>query len=359
MRGPRFASLAAALLLVVLPLPPCVASAAGADPIVVTPGGRGSVGTMNSAGGDPDGRASAFGVSSTRSLLQAPSWHPINSARRGDRPTSFDASKAASTTPAAPVVGDDDTPAAPAEPVYHEMPHRAGVVEGCVTYLWQPRVNTSHHVEGRATRSQKTLGCNKLRKYRDYLDLGVVAVDLGEGDDAGTRAVDALAGIPGFGGMEAVVVVEGPQLPDADADAARHEKMYGKLPSENHFLVYSTSVLGPARAFNRAVKLAHAAQLVVLVTGATVEAVTGEWIKKATAAFDERPALVMIGGGGAGGGGGGGGGLTLTEELGVDAPVMVRRTAFLNLGLFAHPECPGGCGGNFVGELATRAWLAG
>ena len=39
--------------------------------------------------------------------------------------------------------------------------------------------------------------------------------------------------------------------------------------------------------------------------------------------------------------------------------MAVRRTAFLNLGLFAHPECPGGCGGNFVGELAMRAWLAG
>jgi hypothetical protein len=63
-----------------------------------------------------------------------------------------------------------------AAPVYHEMPHDAGVVEGCTKYQWQPRVNTSHHVEGRGTRSQKSLGCNKLRKYRDYLDLGVVAV---------------------------------------------------------------------------------------------------------------------------------------------------------------------------------------
>ena len=33
--------------------------------------------------------------------------------------------------------------------------------------------------------------------------------------------------------------------------------------------MYSTSVLGPARAFNRAVKLAHAATYVVLLTGAT------------------------------------------------------------------------------------------
>ena len=31
----------------------------------------------------------------------------------------------------------------------------------------------------------------------------------------------------------------------------------------------------------------------------------------------------------------------------------------LNLGMFAHPECPGACGGNYVGELASRAWLAG
>jgi hypothetical protein len=162
------------------------------------------------------------------------------------------------------------------------------------------------------------------------------AADLGEGDDAGPKVVDTVAAIAGFGGMEAVVVVEGPALADAKADTARHDKMYAKLPSENHFLVYSTLVLGPARAFNRAVKLAHAAQLVVLVTGATAEMVTAEWIKKAEAAFDERPALVMIGGGG------GGGELKLTEELGVGAPVMVRRTAFLNLGLFAHPECPGG-----------------
>ena len=56
--------------------------------------------------------------------------------------------------------------------------------------------------------------------------------------------------------------------------------------------------------------LAHAAQLVVLVTGATVESVTADWIKKAKEAFDKRPALVMIGGGG------GSGDLTLTEELG-------------------------------------------
>jgi|AntAceMinimDraft_1070359.scaffolds.fasta_scaffold13150_1 hypothetical protein len=233
------------------------------------------------------------------------------------------------------------------------MLHDPGAVPGCTRYTWQPRVNTTHHVEGRGTRELKSLGCDKLRKYRDSLDLGIVMVDMGEGDGAGPDAVNALAAIRGFGDMEAVVVVEGPALADAGADTARHNKMYAKLPSENHFLVYSTSVLGPARAFNRAVKLAHAAHLVVLLTGATAGSVTAQWIARAKAAFDARPALVMVGGGGEGSA------LTLTEEMGVGAPVMVRRTAFLNLGLFAHPECPGECGGNFVGELATRAWLAG
>ena len=123
-----------------------------------------------------------------RSLLQAPSWHPTRAARRGDRATTHSAD--ASNTPAVPAataVVDDDggdadaAPSPPAEPVYNEMPHDPGMVKGCVKYQWQPRVNTSHHVEGRGTRSQKSLGCNKLRKYRDYLELGIVAADLGEG----------------------------------------------------------------------------------------------------------------------------------------------------------------------------------
>ena len=82
--------------------------------------------------------------------------------------------------------------------------------------------------------------------------------------------VNAVATIEGFGGMEAVVVVEGPQLSDAKADTARHDKMYAKLPSENHFLVYSTSVLGPARAFNRAVKLAGPSSPFVRLSGRSV-----------------------------------------------------------------------------------------
>ena len=295
------------------------------------------------------------GAASRRSLL-APSWHPRSAAtRRGDAALELERS-----------VEDAPSPRPMAEPprvadLYNELPHDPAVVPGCVRYLWQPRVNTTHHVEGKGTRTTKGLGCAKLRKYRDAVELGVVAVDPGDDDDAAVAMVKAVSATPGFGGMEAVVVVEGPPG-DPREDEARHREMYASLPGENHFLVYSTSVLGPARAFNRAVKLAHAAELVVLVTGATASGVSGRWIQRAKEAFDARPKLVMVGAAGVGhdGGNSEGGRLTLTEAIDAnDGPIMVRRSAFLNLGLFAHPECPGRCGGNFAGELAFRAWLAG
>ena len=90
MTAPSFA-----LLLLLLPCVVC------ADPILLTSG------------------ASSVASDGSRSLLQAPSWHPANSARRGDRPNNFDPAEAATTsavttkTPAATAVvdADDDIPA--------------------------------------------------------------------------------------------------------------------------------------------------------------------------------------------------------------------------------------------------------
>lgn len=155
--------------------------------------------------------------------------------------------------------------------------------------------------------------------------------------------------------------------------------------------------------------MAHAAKYVVLATGHSLHAATPEWVANAVALMEERKGMVLVGGRAYGKllassakksssssswfgrkrallgemdeedeedeegrrdeGVSGRSvsssmerlGATFTPGLSSDAPVVVRRQAFVNLGRFARTVCPkkGACQGNVVEELAARAWLAG
>ena len=51
------------------------------------------------------------------------------------------------------------------------------------------------------------------------MPVGIVVAAIADDDAAGPGAVNAIAALPGFAGMEAVMVMEGPEMPDAKADA--------------------------------------------------------------------------------------------------------------------------------------------
>ena len=52
-------------------------------------------------------------------------------------------------------------------------------VEGCLTYRWQPREKPGFHVSNSSIQRtpKPPLGCEKLRKYVDELEIGYVVVD--------------------------------------------------------------------------------------------------------------------------------------------------------------------------------------
>jgi len=297
-------------------------------------------------------------------------------------------------------------------------------VEGCVTYRWQPLERPGYHVSNSSIfrEPKPALGCAKLRKYKDEVDYGFVIVDPLHDYKEFTDVLKQSIG-PKMNDKEIIVIIED-ELPgkpsgggllhslgEKQHDEKRHAEIWtNALKGENHFLVYSSSVLGRARAWNRGATMAHAAKYVILATGHSLHAVTPEWVAKVIQLMEQRKSMVLVGGRAYGnlvsssvlsksninnnnninnklsssarsGGGGGGSwfgkrrrtllvteeaglesfGATFTPSLSSDAPVVVRRQAFVNLGRFARTICPkkGACQGNVVEELAARAWLAG
>ena len=80
-------------------------------------------------------------------------------------------------------------------------------------------------------------------------------------------------------------------------DEKRHAEIWtNTLKGDNHYLVYSSSVLGRARSWNRGATMAHAAKYVVLATGHSLHAATPEWVANAVALMEERKGMVLVGG---------------------------------------------------------------
>ena len=300
-------------------------------------------------------------------------------------------------------------------------------VEGCLTYRWQPREKPGFHVSNSSIQRtpKPPLGCEKLRKYVDELEIGYVVVDPLHDPHEFASELKAIVGGNDEKAMnkkEIVVIIEdeAPGKPSGGGllhslgekahDEKRHAEIWtNTLKGDNHYLVYSSSVLGRARSWNRGATMAHAAKYVVLATGHSLHAATPEWVANAVALMEERKGMVLVGGRAYGKllassakksssssswfgrkrallgemdeedeedeegrqdeGVSGRSvsssmdrfGATFTPGLSSDAPVVVRRQAFVNLGRFARTICPkkGACQGNVVEELAARAWLAG
>ena len=300
-------------------------------------------------------------------------------------------------------------------------------VEGCLTYRWQPREKPGFHVSNSSIQRtpKPPLGCEKLRKYVDELEIGYVVVDPLHDPHEFASELKAIVGGNDEKAMnkkEIVVIIEdeAPGKPSGGGllhslgekahDEKRHAEIWtNTLKGDNHYLVYSSSVLGRARSWNRGATMAHAAKYVVLATGHSLHAATPEWVANAVALMEERKGMVLVGGRAYGKllassakksssssswfgrkrallgemddkdeedeegrqdeGVSGRSvsssmerlGATFTPGLSSDAPVVVRRQAFVNLGRFARTVCPkkGACQGNVVEELAARAWLAG
>ena len=58
--------------------------------------------------------------------------------------------------------------------------------------------------------------------------------------------------------------------------------------------VYSTSVLGEARVFNRVAKFSQNTRLIFMARDVDTALFTASYVRKVQAAFDERPALAMV-----------------------------------------------------------------
>ena len=298
-------------------------------------------------------------------------------------------------------------------------------VEGCLTYRWQPREKPGFHVSNSSIQRtpKPPLGCEKLRKYKDEVEVGYVVVDPLHDTNEFVTELKAVVGGNDERAMEEkelIVIIEdeAPGKPSGGGllhslgekahDEKRHAEIWtNTLKGDNHYLVYSSSVLGRARSWNRGATMAHAAKYVVLTTGHSLHAATPDWVANAISLMEERKSMVLVGGRAYGklmassdkksSSGSWFGrkrnlleemdeedeedeeeredgvtqrsdgssmerlGATFTPGLSSDAPVVVRRQAFVNLGRFARTMCPkkGACQGNVVEELAARAWLAG
>ncbi|KAK3236291.1 hypothetical protein CYMTET_53559 [Cymbomonas tetramitiformis] len=181
----------------------------------------------------------------------------------------------------------------------------------------------------------------------------------------GSHLLDGIRGLPGVYDREVVLWFDGPAK-DVKQEAAQAASLWATLRSENHFMLYSSSVDGEVRAFNRMIKFSQNAKLVVLLRDVDIPLISDEWMQRASKAFETNPGLAILGGGAGkvegklygAGGAAVSSGFMLAEEIS-GGPLVVHRQHMLTLGLFALLGCPDDCATGFEAEISTRAWLAG
>mmetsp|Transcript_9390 Transcript_9390/g.17610 ORF Transcript_9390/g.17610 Transcript_9390/m.17610 type:complete len:659 (+) Transcript_9390:88-2064(+) len=117
----------------------------------------------------------------------------------------------------------------------------------------------------------------------------------------------------------------------------KHKSVISHMRS--HFMVYSNHKMGDLRPLNRLVKLANAEMVLVVPKGSAVSTLSSEWVHSAAAALMQHESLAVVGMQGAEGSAGQGE-MEFVHAVALDHPLVIRRSAFLSVGLV---DTSGGC----------------